>query len=130
MKNFNLSDTFFFKLKLAPVKDSSAEVERLIIAQIPLSKNKLIDLPYGDSMDIMSTTFFEQENQPFVYPIRRDLPLLHRYVFSVLKSSPHTSFTLRYIIREKTENIIQNQRNWIKHPGQLFVCVNIRIELD
>ena len=41
-----------------------------------------------------------------------------------------TSLTIRYIIREKLDNPIQaHSRNWKKHPGQMFVCVNVRIEL-
>ena len=79
-------------LKTAPSKDSSAEVERLIVAQIPSSKNKIIDVPYGDSTDIINSTFFEDTNLPFVYPIRKNVTLVHKYNFSVMKGAPNVSY--------------------------------------
>lgn len=75
----------------APLKDSSAEFERFIIAQIQ-SRNLLVDIPYGESIDIINTTFFEEDNKPFYYPIRKNIPLVHKFIFPILKDAPNVSY--------------------------------------
>ena len=96
-------------------------------------KDKYVEVPYGGGVSADDRTFLVDENGAHQSIEGNGLVSGNRYffnnIFNILNSSPKTTLWVRYLIRE-AKPCKKSKCNWLLHPGQLLVCVEIPITIE
>jgi len=110
-------------------------IERVIMAKMPTTvrgKALELDKPYGTAVpinnqtvhDLTGKTLSQESNQLVVNDA-----YTHTTLFPVTNSVPKSNMTLRYILREKVPGNGRKRSDWKSHPGTLFACLEIPVEV-
>ena len=95
-------------------------------------KDKYVEVPYGGGVNADDRTFLVGEDGTFESVEGKGLVSGKQYffnnIFNILSSSPKTTLWARYLIRE-AKPCKKSKCNWLLHPGQLLVCVEIPVTI-
>jgi len=116
---------------------SNVSIERVIIAKFPkLLRGKQVEVMYGHPVAAENHTFRINEVESVepepvsLVGLNQNEKYMHNYLFNVMSGAPKAQLTVRYIIRESVACRSRKKcSNYLRHPGQLIVCIEIPISL-
>ncbi|XP_074593551.1 uncharacterized protein LOC141849227 [Brevipalpus obovatus] len=120
-----------FTLFFTPTINVTGPIERLIMAKFNKQmKGKDVDVAYGGAVPADNRTFLiDTIDNTVDKGLIAGQKYYHNDLFNVLASSPKTSLWSRYILRT-TVPCKKSKCNYLRHPGELLVCVEIPVTLD
>jgi len=117
-----------FTVYFTPTVSSANGIERVIIAKFPGRRS--IEIPYGPPLDSDEKTIRNSDGQTVKQVgVVSGEPYTHTDVFPVMRTAPPSGLRVRYIIREKVAGLSRRQSRWAVHPGKMFTCVEIPVQL-
>ncbi|XP_053213560.1 uncharacterized protein LOC128396934 [Panonychus citri] len=130
---FQRGDNANFTIYFSPDVNISTPIERVIMAKFAKKlKDKYVEVPYGGGVAADDRTYYIDESGSPQSIEGKGLiagkPYFFNNIFNILSSSPKTTLWARYLIRE-AKPCKKSKCNWLLHPGQMLVCVEIPVTI-